>query len=54
MKIDLGMDLFSFIELEACVPFNMESSVLLVQKVVVWFFFPSADFLCCIFLGLCL
>lgn len=39
MKIYLGVNLFSFIELETCVPFNTESSVSLVQKVVLYFFF---------------
>lgn len=38
MKIYLGVNLFSFIELEACVPFNTESSVFLVQEVVLYFF----------------
>ena len=40
MKVCFGVDLFSFIESEACVPFNEESSVLLVQKVFLYFFFP--------------
>lgn len=38
MKIGLGMDLFSFIEPEASVPFSVQSSVLLVQKIFLHFF----------------